>query len=108
MPTDINGFNSTPGGARPRSDGVKTSSDTAKSSNASPTPSSGQKETLASDRVQLSDQAKLLNQIEDKLQDTPEVDEEKVAAIKAAIADGSYQPDAESIANKMMDMDDLL
>ena len=54
------------------------------------------------DSVQLSDQAKSLNKLEDNIASAPSVNDEKVAALRAAIADGSYQINAESIAEKML------
>ncbi|MDN3639967.1 flagellar biosynthesis anti-sigma factor FlgM [Simiduia curdlanivorans] len=54
------------------------------------------------DSVQLSDQAHSLKRLEDNIAAAPAVNEDKVAALRAAIADGSYQINANSIAEKML------
>lgn len=54
------------------------------------------------DSVQLSDQAQRLKRLEDNIASAPAVNDDKVAALRAAIADGSYQINAESIAEKML------
>ena len=57
--------------------------------------------------VNISEEAKLLNQLQDDVSKGAAIDENKVAQIKAAISDGSYGPNAERIADKMLDMDQL-
>ena len=60
-------------------------------------------QTAVSDsQVQLSSQAQQLQSIEDRLRELPEVDNARVAQIKQAIADGSYQPDSNRIADKLI------
>lgn len=54
------------------------------------------------DSVQLSDQAHSLKRLEDNIAAAPAVNDDKVAALRAAIADGSYQINADSIAEKML------
>lgn len=55
--------------------------------------------------VNISDEAKSLNQLQGEVSKSAAFDENKVEAIKAAIADGSYKPDANSIAGKLLDID---
>jgi len=57
-------------------------------------------------RVSISPEANRLHQLEGKIHATPDVDHQRVADIKRAIADGSYSFDVESIASKMLDQDD--
>jgi len=57
------------------------------------------------ENVNLSSQAKNLNQLEQKLGEYPEMDDERIAEIRSALEDGSYKVDAEKLAQKMLDMD---
>ncbi|CEA06235.1 flagellar biosynthesis anti-sigma factor protein FlgM [Pseudomonas saudimassiliensis] len=52
--------------------------------------------------VKLSSQAQQLQAIEERLRELPEVDNARVAQIKQAIADGSYQIDSTRIADKLI------
>ncbi|WP_166263667.1 flagellar biosynthesis anti-sigma factor FlgM [Marinobacter caseinilyticus] len=70
---------------------------------AAPEPSKAQ--ATRGDSVSLSSQAKNLKQLEQGLDSFPEMDDERIEAIKAALADGSYKIDAEKLAQKMLDMD---
>lgn len=58
-----------------------------------------------SDNVSLSSTGQSLAKIEAELAKTSEVDESKVAQIKAAIASGRYHIDADSIAEKLLSDD---
>jgi negative regulator of flagellin synthesis FlgM len=53
----------------------------------------------------LSSQARELKQLEQKLGDFPEMDDEKISQIRSALEDGSYKVDAQKLAQKMLDMD---
>ncbi|MCP5161786.1 MAG: flagellar biosynthesis anti-sigma factor FlgM [Hahellaceae bacterium] len=53
----------------------------------------------------LSDKAKALKDIEVGLKNKPDVDSEKVARIKAALEDGSYDVNPKRLAQKMLDFD---
>ncbi|QLF94574.1 flagellar biosynthesis anti-sigma factor FlgM [Pseudomonas sp. ABC1] len=52
--------------------------------------------------VQLSAQAQRLQQASEKLSEQPSVDEQRVAQLKQAIADGSYQVDSQRVASKLI------
>jgi negative regulator of flagellin synthesis FlgM len=54
------------------------------------------------DTVALSDEAKALQRMEKALKDVPDVREEKVAAIRAQLAQGTYRVDSEKIAANML------
>lgn len=62
----------------------------------------------AGDNVSLSDEGQTLAKLEAKLADMPDVDEAKVAEIRAKLANGSYQIDPGAIAEKLLNHDDLL
>lgn len=62
-------------------------------------------EPASSDSVSLTDTAARLRKLESSLAQMPEVDSERVASIKQAIADGSYQVDAGNIADKLLNFE---
>jgi negative regulator of flagellin synthesis FlgM len=59
----------------------------------------------AGDRVSVTDAATRLQKIEAELSTLPEVNHEKVAEIKKAIADGTFSLDPARIAEKMIDFE---
>lgn len=71
-----------------------------KQSRAAETPA---REAPASAVVELSSE-----QVMKQMQNLPEVDSQKVEAIKNAIANGEYRPDPELIAKKFSDIEKLL
>ena len=62
----------------------------------------------ATDRVQLTPEALHLRKQLGTSGKEPPMNEEKIQALRAAIADGSYQTDSLSIARKMMAFEDDL
>ena len=54
------------------------------------------------EKVDLSAKAREIQQVRKILEETPDVREEKVQALKRQIANGSYQVDAAKIAEKMV------
>lgn len=57
--------------------------------------------------VSLSSQAQSLSKLESQINRSPEVNAERVAELKKAIADGSYQINPQRIAQRMLDQDEL-
>ena len=66
---------------------------------------SGSKGVMADDKVSMTDDASRLQRIEEQLNAMPDIDYDKVAMIKKAIADGSYSPDPQKIADKLVDFE---
>jgi negative regulator of flagellin synthesis FlgM len=62
----------------------------------------------ASDSVSLSNKAQAMGRLEAQIASAPDVDEAKVAAVKAAIAEGRYQVDSQTVAERMLAEDSLL
>ena|SRR5690606_32511676 len=104
MVIDFNRPNSALGTTTARSGNVQSNerpaSQPAPSSDAARNPNSAS--ATAGESVQLSPEAQRLQQAVDKLNDQPTVDQERVAKLKQAIADGSYQVDSQRVASKLL------
>jgi negative regulator of flagellin synthesis FlgM len=61
-----------------------------------------------SSKVELTGMAHAMMQAQKVVDDTPDIDEQRVAEIKAAISNGSYQIDADRIAAALVDTDKQL
>lgn len=59
------------------------------------------------DSVELSN-AKLIEELNEQIRNLPEVNEARVEAVKQALSNGEYQPDAEVIARKYSEIEKLL
>ena len=59
----------------------------------------------APDRVSVTDTASRLQKIEEQLSAMPDINHDKVAAIKKALADGSFSLDPKKIADKLIDFE---
>lgn len=62
----------------------------------------------ASDAVAFTETASALKQAERALKSEPVVDSARVERIRSAVADGSYEVDAQRTADKMVDMESSL
>ena len=61
----------------------------------------------AVDSVSLSSNAQAMKSLEEKVQKLPDVNEKRVAQIKAALASGEYSVDDLVVADKLLNLDDL-
>ena len=62
----------------------------------------------ATDKVSLSEESLQVRELQQQLDQVPEVDAEKVQAIKQAIAQGDYPVDAKKIAANLMNLEKIL
>lgn len=80
--------------------------ESSKAGNAAPTqtnPAAAQQPQIRSgESVSLSSEARLLQQLESKLVDLPEVDADRIAELKAQIDSGAYQVDSRAVAGKLL------
>lgn len=65
----------------------------------------GAAQSSSADTVALTDGARLLERVETRLAQAPDVDSVRVEALKAAISEGSYQVDDRAIAEKILRSD---
>jgi negative regulator of flagellin synthesis FlgM len=91
------------------------SASSARSRNTAPVAPSGSKATAApaetatnKENVVLSQEAQRLNRLQASISQAPDVDVERVAALKLAIASGRFEINAERIAENLLKQDDLL
>src|SRR5690606_37637245 len=99
-----NNINSGGAGAnRSRSSGVGSTNANSKAADLATKPESGDK-----DKVVLSSEAQNLHRLQAKISAMPDVDMDKVNAIKKALAEGKFEINAERIAENMLKQDELL
>jgi negative regulator of flagellin synthesis FlgM len=103
MVIDTNNINSSGGANRSRSSApvVATSTKTQAAPAATTEPS-------AKDHVVLSSEAQNLVRLQAKISSLPDVNLDRVAAIKQAIAEGRFEINPERIAENMLNQDELL
>ena len=107
MVIDINRLNSasTPNTARTGSTQSGDRTEASKTNQAAPQPAPPAEAGKHGESVQLSREAQQLQKVGEKLRDLPSVDKARVAQLKQAIADGSYQVDADRVASKMLNFE---
>lgn len=64
--------------------------------------------TTTKENVVLSQEAQRLNRLQASISQAPDVDTDRVAALKLAIASGRFEINAERIAENLLKQDDLL
>lgn len=60
------------------------------------------------DSVELSAQGQSMSRLEERVGQLPDVDSERVANIKQAILEGRFEVDAERVAERLLNQDELL
>lgn len=63
---------------------------------------------VSKNEVVLSQEAQRLTRLQDNINNLPDVDTERVASIKKAIAEGRFEINPERIAENMLNQDELL
>ena len=95
MAIDINSLSGGLQGGKIRNAAANGSKDEVAKKDAQP----GNAPATKGDSVQISEEAMKLSNL---AQSAPDIDQEKVAAIKAAIEDGSYQVDSQALAKNII------
>jgi negative regulator of flagellin synthesis FlgM len=108
MTNDIKGLGSPPSTdpSALRSTG-KDNGTAANQAAATPAPAPTGVAKAAAESVSLSSNAQALKAVEEKIQKLPDINEKKVAEIKAALDSGQYTVDDLVIADKLLGFDDL-
>ncbi len=63
--------------------------------------------TTSGETVFFSQESKAMNDLESSIKEEPDFDKDKVAQIKAAIADGNFAIDDEALANNIIQFEEL-
>jgi negative regulator of flagellin synthesis FlgM len=67
--------------------------------------SGGGASAASGDKVELTPSALLLQRLEEQIRNLPDIDAERVRAIKEAIAAGEYRVDAQHVADRLARLD---
>ena len=107
MAIDFNRPNSTAGLSKPITQNVRQNPTQTRSTDANKQVNVEQSSQQArtGEPVELSQNARQLQSLSDKIAEQPSVNSEKVAQLKQAIAEGTYKVDSERVASKMLDLE---
>ncbi len=106
MSVDLNGIG--PGQVNTQRTTADKSSGTQNTQPATNEQAKTQSQGARGENVSLSNQAKNLKQLEQKLGDYPEMDDDRIEQIRSALENGTYKIDAEKLAQKMLEMDESI
>ncbi|GLP94998.1 flagellar biosynthesis anti-sigma factor FlgM [Paraferrimonas sedimenticola] len=87
---------------------ISSASDNKSSAKSSASPAASTSAATPSDKVEVSEQAKKLQDIQVSLNAQPEINSAKVAEIKQAIAEGRYHVDPEKLASNIAKLEQQL
>ncbi|TBU77074.1 flagellar biosynthesis anti-sigma factor FlgM [Phytopseudomonas daroniae] len=108
MVIDFNRLNSTTPASTTRAGSTQGGKNEAIDNKAAASETAGQNAAISGksgESVQLSSEAQQLQKTIDQLRDQPVVDTDRVAKLKQAIADGSYQVDSQRVASKLLNFE---
>ena len=103
MSMEINGLNTSHAG----NSKAKSAGQTSKTDGSGKPVSTAASATQGKETVVISAEAKSLSKISAEVSTEAPINQAKVDAIKAAISDGSFSPNAENIADKLIGTDEL-
>ena len=107
MTNDIKGLGSPPSTDQSALRSTGKESAAASQAPAKPAPAPTGVAKAAAESVSLSSNAQALKAVEEKIQKLPEINEKKVAEIKAALDSGKYSVDDLVIADKLLGFEEL-
>ncbi|OUS29710.1 flagellar biosynthesis anti-sigma factor FlgM [Gammaproteobacteria bacterium 45_16_T64] len=102
MSLEINGLQTNQAGSNKAKASGQVTKSSGESGDTTKAPSANAEGTVV-----LSAEAKSLSKLTGGVSTEPPIDQAKIDAIKAAIYDGSFKLNAESVAGKLIDSDDL-
>ena len=107
MAIDFNRPNSTAGLSKPITQNVRQNPTQTRSTDANKQVNVEQSSQQArtGEPVELSQNARQLQSLSDKIAEQPSVNSEKVAQLKQAIAESTYKVDSERVASKILDLE---
>lgn len=105
MSIDINGLSSSNNKNRLTDSSPKSTTSPVGATGDSNSTSSSTHGASTTSSVDLSSTGKLMHKLEEKISQSSEVDQQKVAYFQAAIKNGTYQVDSQAVAHKLLDAD---